>query len=210
MAAAPKGGSFSFLLTMMLAIVVYSIPALRDGIGAAMDMILGPIVQGTDISWLVVILVLSVVTGLYSSLLQKYTIDYEKMQRVQTRMRDFQKEFREAQLSGDEKKIKKINEKRDKMMQEQLEMSQEQFKPMSYIMVITVPIFLWLLYVVSVTRGVIVGTYPYDMGSIVFPYIGIVNFVDVAFLLPSWILWYMLCSLTLSQVIRKTLNIGGL
>jgi uncharacterized membrane protein (DUF106 family) len=208
--AAPKGGSFSFLITMMLAIVVYSIPALRDGIGAAMDMILGPIVQGEGISWLIVILVLSSVTGLYSSLLQKYTIDYEKMQRVQKKMRDFQKDFREAQLSGDEKKIKKINEKRDKMMQEQLEMSQEQFKPMSYIMVITVPIFLWLLYVVSVTRGDIVGTYPYDMGAIVFPYIGIVNFVDVAFLLPSWILWYMLCSLTLSQVIRKTLNIGGL
>lgn len=194
----------------MLAIVVYSIPALRDGIGAAMDMILGPIVQGTDISWLIVILVLSAVTGLYSSLLQKYTIDYEKMQRVQNKMREFQKEFREAQLSGDEKKIKKINEKRDKMMQEQLEMSQEQFKPMSYIMVITVPIFLWLLYVVSVTRGDIVGTYPYDMGAIVFPYLGIVDFVDAAFLLPSWILWYMLCSLTLSQVIRKTLNIGGL
>ncbi|HDR73389.1 MAG TPA: DUF106 domain-containing protein [Methanoculleus sp.] len=208
--AAPKGGSFSFLLTMMLAIVVYSIPALRDGIGAAMDMILGPIVGGGDVPWLIVILVLSGITGLYSSLLQKYTIDYEKMQRVQAKMRVFQKEFREAQLSGDEKRIKKLNEKRDKMMQEQLEMSQEQFKPMSYIMVVTIPIFLWLLYVVSVTRGEIAGTYAYDMGAIVFPYLGIVNFVDVAFLLPSWILWYMLCSLMLTQVIRKTLNIGGI
>jgi uncharacterized membrane protein (DUF106 family) len=210
MAAAPKGGSFSFLITMMLAIVVYSIPALRNGIGAAMDMILGPVVLWSALPWLIVILALSVVTGLYSSLLQKYTIDYEKMQRVQKKMREFQKDFREAQLSGDEKRIKKINEKRDKMMQEQLEMSQAQFKPMSYIMVITVPIFLWLLYVVSVTKGDLVGTHVYDMGAIVFPYLGIVNFVDVAFLLPAWILWYMLCSLTLSQVIRKTLNIGGL
>jgi uncharacterized membrane protein (DUF106 family) len=27
---------------------------------------------------------------------------------------------------------------------------------------------------------------------------------------PIWILWYMLCSLAISQVIRKSLNIGGL
>ncbi|HQC00072.1 MAG TPA: EMC3/TMCO1 family protein, partial [Methanospirillum sp.] len=27
---------------------------------------------------------------------------------------------------------------------------------------------------------------------------------------PAWIIWYMLCSITLSQVIRKALDIGGL
>ncbi|HJK61155.1 MAG TPA: EMC3/TMCO1 family protein, partial [Methanocorpusculum sp.] len=27
---------------------------------------------------------------------------------------------------------------------------------------------------------------------------------------PLWILWYMLCSITVSQVIRKALNIGGM
>jgi uncharacterized membrane protein (DUF106 family) len=218
MSTAKRGGSFSFLIVMVVAMVVYSIPALRDGIGAAMNGIMNPLVSGITglypeypgIAWMVIILVLASVTGLYSSLLQKYTIDYEKMRAVQERMKEFQKIYREVQLSGDEKKLKKLNEKRDKMMQDQLQMSQEQFKPMSYIMVITVPIFLWLLYVVNVNRGILEGVY-YDLGSIAFPYWGEIQFADpTPFFLPAWILWYMICSLTLSQVIRKTLNIGGI
>ncbi|MBN2735285.1 MAG: DUF106 domain-containing protein [Methanomicrobiaceae archaeon] len=193
------GGMFTFLIIMVLVMVVYSVPFLRSGIANAADMILGPLHSILGVSWPVMILFLAVITGCYSSLLQKYTIDYEKMQRVQKKMRDFQKEFREAQLSGDEKKVRKLNEKRDKMMQEQLEMSQEQFKPLGWIMIITIPIFLWLLDMAPV------------MGNIVFPFMGEVNLADAtALFLPAWILWYMLCSLTLSQVIRKTLDIGGL
>ena len=61
-------------------------------------------------------------------------------------MKEFQAEYREAQLSQDEKKIKKMDAKKDRVMREQLEMSQQQFKPMAYILVLTVPIFFWLLF----------------------------------------------------------------
>ena len=64
---------------------------------------------------------------------------------VQDRMKAFQKEYREAMLSQDEKRIKKLDTKKDRMMKEQLELSQQQFKPMAYILVLTVPIFFWLL-----------------------------------------------------------------
>lgn len=196
-------GQYSFFIVMIFAMVIYSIESIRVGIGSAMNALFSPLIQAPDgsymTSWLVIILALAAATGVYSSLLQKYTIDYEKMQGVQKKMKVFQQEFREAQLAGDEKKIKKLTEKRDKMMGEQLEMSQEQFKPMSYIMVITVPIFMWLLFKVP------------DMGSVIFPFWGLVDFADpTPVFLPVWIFWYMLCSLTLSQVIRKTLNIGGL
>jgi len=192
------GGTFSFFLVMILAMVAYSVPFIRDGIGSATATILDPLFSALGFSWVIIILVLSAITGCYSSLLQKYTIDYDKMQAVQEKMKEFQKIYREAQLAGDEKKLKKLNDKRDKMMQDQLAMSQEQFKPMVWIMIITVPIFLWLLYKKA------------EMGVVTFPYLGTVNLIDPAFFLPGWILWYMICSLTLSQVIRKTLNIGGL
>ena len=126
------------------------------------------------------------------------------MQAVQKKMKEFQKEFREAQLSGDEKKLKKMEGKREKMMQDQMEMSQEQFKPMGYILIITVPIFLWLLYVMDPQFG-------YTMGAVTFPFWGAINFADpTPLLLPAWIVWYMICSLALSQVIRKALDIGGM
>ncbi|MBP2133146.1 uncharacterized membrane protein (DUF106 family) [Methanomicrobium sp. W14] len=197
--AGSSGGMFTFLIIMVLVMVVYSVPFLRNAIADIAGLLLNPLHEILGVGWPVMILVLAAITGCYSSLLQKYTIDYEKMQRVQKKMRDFQKEFREAQLSGDEKKMRKLNEKRDKMMQEQLAMSQEQFKPLGWIMIITIPIFLWLLQMAP------------SMGTIVFPFMGELNLTDPTFIfMPAWIVWYMLCSLTLSQVIRKTLDIGGL
>ncbi|MBN1431360.1 MAG: DUF106 domain-containing protein [Methanomicrobiaceae archaeon] len=192
------GGMFTFLIIMVVVMIIYSVQTLRDGVAAGAGVILEPINNLLGFNWLITILVLAAITGCYSSLLQKYTIDYEKMQRVQKNMREFQKEFREIQLSGDEKKIRKMKDKQQKMMQDQLEMSQEQFKPMGWIMIITIPIFLWLL-----------SKAP-DMGEVTFPLGGTMNLGDPLLILPAWIIWYMLCSLALSQVIRKTLDIGGL
>ena len=85
-------------------------------------------------------------------------------------------------------------------MKEQLEMSQQQFKPMAYILVVSVPMFFWLLF-----RLGRINT------TITFPYVGTIGLQDAAvWIIPAWILWYMICSITLSQVIRKALNIGGL
>lgn len=198
---AKAGGTSTFLIVMVLVMVIYSVQPIRDGIGAAMDVILAPLPSLLG-SWLLVILVLAAVTGSYSSLLQKYTIDYAKMQRVQKKVNEFQKVFREAQLAGDEKKLKKLKDRQDKLMQEQLEMSQEQFKPMSWILLITVPLFLWMLYSINVA-----GVDAY----IVFPYWGkLALSAGTPLIFPAWLIWYSLCSLTLTQVIRKTLNIGGL
>ena len=121
------------------------------------------------------------------------------MTESQERMKEFQKEYREAQLSQDEKRIKKLDAKRDRVMKEQLEMSQQQFKPMAYILVLTVPIFFWLLFRLSEVHT-----------TITMPYLGTHNLTDAALcIIPAWIFWYMICSITLSQVIRKSLNIGG-
>ncbi|WP_245618609.1 DUF106 domain-containing protein [Methanogenium cariaci] len=160
--------------------------------------------------WVVMILILASITGCYSSLLQKYTIDYEKMQAVQAKMKEFQKIYREAQLAGDEKQLKKLNDKRARMMEEQMAMSQEQFKPMGWILIVTVPIFIWMLWTISRMQAA------FDLGTIVamptitFPYLGEIGLNAISFFLPAWILWYMICSICLSQVIRKALNIGGL
>jgi uncharacterized membrane protein (DUF106 family) len=189
--------TFGFMFLMMW---VYTVEWLRVGVGRGMDNFFAPVVVGFGIPFYILILILSALTGLYSSIVQKYTIDYEKMTEVQERMKEFQTEYREAQLSQDEKKIKKMEAKKDRVMREQLEMSQNQFKPMAYILVLTVPIFFWLLFRLSQVTS-----------TITFPYAGTVGLHNPAvWIIPAWILWYMICSITLSQVIRKSLNIGGL
>jgi uncharacterized membrane protein (DUF106 family) len=194
-----KYGGYIALLVALLMMLAYSVPAIRDGVGSAIDLIFGPLVDLFGIPFYVLIIILATLTALYSSLIQKYTIDYEHMQDVQARMKDFQKEYREAQLSQDEKRIKKLDTKKDRLMKEQLEMSQQQFKPMAYILVITVPIFFWLLYRLNGINT-----------TITMPFFGQLALTEAIWILPSWILWYMLCSLTISQVARKSLNIGGI
>lgn len=193
-----KYGGYIALVVAMLLIFSYSIPAIREGVGGSINLVFGPLAN--LVPFYILIVILSTITALYSSIIQKYTIDYERMQEVQARMKVFQKEYREAQLSGDEKRLKKMNVKKDRMMKEQMEMSQNQFKPMAYIMIITVPIFFWLIYRLNSSEG-----------EIIMPFFGLHSMTDfILGPLPAWILWYMICSLTISQVVRKSLNIGGI
>ncbi|NMA09484.1 MAG: DUF106 domain-containing protein [Methanomicrobiales archaeon] len=201
-----KHGPTIALLFTMLVMLSYGIEWIRVTVGLAMDAVLGPFIDTLGVPFFVMILILSSITGLYSSLVQKYTIDYEKMQETQAKMKVFQKEFREAQLSGDEKKVKKLQGKQERMMQDQLDLSRQQFTPMAIILVLSVPIFFWLL-----LRLPEVGTPVAIASGIVMPFFGAVSLSEMAFwIVPAWILWYMICSLTVSQVIRKSLNIGGL
>jgi uncharacterized membrane protein (DUF106 family) len=193
-----KYGLYIALLLMMLMMFSYSIAWLRVGVGQSIDLVLAPLVENFKIPFFILIVILSAFTGLYSSLIQKYTIDYDRMTEVQERMKEFQKEYREAQLSQDEKKIKKLDAKRDKVMKEQLELSQQQFKPMAFILVLTVPIFFWLLFRLN------------QVNTITLPYYGTQSLTaPVLWVIPAWMVWYFICSIALSQVIRKSLNIGG-
>jgi len=195
-----KYGMYIAILFMFVMMFSYSIEWLRVGVGQAIDTVVSPLVDAFNIPFYVLIISLSALSGLYASIIQKYTIDYDKMTEVQARMKEFQTEYREAQLSQDEKKIKKLEAKKDRVMREQMEMSQQQFKPMAYILVVSVPIFFWLLFRLNQVKS-----------TITFPYFGTVGLQDAAiWIIPAWILWYMICSITLSQVIRKSLNIGGL
>jgi uncharacterized membrane protein (DUF106 family) len=185
---------------MLLVMWAYTVEWLKTGVGQAIDGVFAPLINDFGTPFYILIVILSAFTGLYSSIIQKYTIDYSKMTETQERMKDFQTEYREATLSQDEKKIKKLEAKKDRLMKEQMEMSQQQFKPMIYIMVLTIPIFFWLLYRLAQTTS-----------TITLPYYGMHALTDpIIWVIPAWILWYMICSITISQVIRKALNIGGL
>ncbi|HVN73170.1 MAG TPA: EMC3/TMCO1 family protein [Methanoregula sp.] len=195
-----KNGIWFALGFMLLMMYSYSVSWLRADIGSGMDAIFSPLVDQFRIPFYILIVILSALTGLYTSIIYKYTLDYEKMTETQERFKEFQTEYREAQLSQDEKKIRKLEAKKERLMREQLEMSQQQFKPMPYILVLTVPIFFWLLFRLNEIHT-----------TITLPYTGTLELhAPAIWIIPAWMLWYFICSISLSQVIRKSLNIGGL
>ena len=171
----------------------------RHSLGMMMNELLGPL---TVLPIHIVMLVLSTITGLFVSVIQKYTINWEASKRTQEQMKVFQKEFREAQLSRNKRKLKKLEGQRAEMMKMQSEMMKQQFKPMAYTMLITLPIFGWLYHLIFTLQ---------PEATIILPFYGIKILATdrVLRFVPAWLFWYFICSLSISQVVRKVLNIGA-
>ncbi len=188
--------------------MLYGWQEARQVIAGIVNIVIGPF-AALGLPFFALVLILATITGFYSSLIQKYTIDYEKMAENQAKTKEFQAKFREAQLSGDEKLIKKMQARQQAMMADQMDMSKSQFKPMAYILVLTVPIFFWLIEHIPTEAQMLAD--PSLSTAIVIPFAGLSTYLEVYLgFFPLWILWYMLCSLVMSQIIRKSLNIGGM
>ena len=207
-----KYGMFIALAAMVGIMLLYQWEWARQTIAGLVDIIIGPFVA-MGLPFFALLLILATITGFYSSLIQKYTIDYEKMAEVQDKLKDFNVKFREAQMSGDERLIKKMQARQQAILNEQMQMTQQQFTPMIYIMIVTIPIFFWIYEKIRAMpmSGEVTAAIADLSNSIVIPFAGLSSYFDVyLWIFPLWLIWYLLCSLCMTQIIRKALNIGGL
>ncbi len=207
-----KYGMFIALAAMVGIMLLYQWEWARQTIAGLVDIIIGPFVV-MGLPFFALLLILATITGFYSSLIQKYTIDYEKMAEVQDKLKDFNVKFREAQMSGDERLIKKMQARQQAILNEQMQMTQQQFTPMIYIMIVTIPIFFWIYEKIRAMpmSGEVTAAIADLSNSIVIPFAGLSSYFDVyLWIFPLWLLWYLLCSLCMTQIIRKALNIGGM
>jgi uncharacterized membrane protein (DUF106 family) len=174
-------------------------PGLRNVIAHLLDTFLEPLV--TILPLHMIIFILAAITGLYASLIQKYTMDWSLMRRIQERTKAMQKEFKQAQLANNSAKMKKLQDQQAEMMGDQMEMMKQQFKPMFYISIISIPLFFWVYLVISQHPG----------ASMVFPFWGEQRLNGVLWgPFQYWLFWYFMCSIPVSQMTRKALNIGGM
>jgi uncharacterized membrane protein (DUF106 family) len=171
---------------------------LRHMLGVAMGYLLGWMPDLFPFG--VVLFILAAITGLYASLIQKYTMDWEFMRSQQEKMTRVQRDLKEAQLSGDQAKMQRLQQEQMKMVSEQGKMMQMQFKPMLYIGIISIPLFMWAyLYI---------GQHTVTMN---FPFWGTRPITAVALgPIVYWYYWYFVCSIPVSQIIRKALDIGSM
>lgn len=269
---------------LMLGIMIF--PNLREIIGDLVGFFLNPVLESLPLH--MIIFILASITGLYAAIVQKYTMDWELMRRVQERMKAMQQEFKQAQVANNPQKMKKIEAQRAEMMSEQLEMTKQQFKPMLYISIISIPLFFWAFTIVTppnfswddvsaddngklvdflektvgaewakmasieksdggnvitVSDGINLisltlneektkvslrddsgstqefevkmeggKTNAYAKGaSMVFPFWGEKELNDNLWgPFQYWLFWYFICSIPISQMTRKSLNIGGM
>ncbi|SFR55300.1 DUF106 domain-containing protein [Halogeometricum limi] len=181
----------------------YGWKPLRDIIGNGMDLLLGPL---TDIlPFYAVVMVIALATGLYSTLLQANLMDMEKMGKYQERMKDIQRRQKEAREAGDDDALDAIQQEQMEAMGDQMGMFKEQFRPMVWIMFLTIPAFLWMYWAIGVGGN---ADAAYALEPVVLPLVGSVQWTEgVIGPMQAWIVWYFLCSMGFTQIIRKSLNI---
>jgi uncharacterized membrane protein (DUF106 family) len=176
---------------------------LRHGIGLVMNSVLGWL--PAILPFHVVLFILAAVTGLYASLIQKYTMDWDFMREQQDKMRSIQRDMKEAQLSGDNARLQKVQAEQMKMMSDQGKMMQMQFKPMLYIGIISIPLFMWAYWWLTPDLSGIA------ILSMVFPFWGEQEITfTVLGPIVYWFYWYFVCSMPVSTIIRKALDIGAM
>ena len=180
----------------------YTFSAVRDPLASTLDIALGPLLD--LLPFFAVVMVLALFTGMYSTLLQSNLMDMEVMGAYQSRMKEIQERRKEAKKRGDDEELERIQDEQMDAMADNLGMFKEQFRPMVWIMVLTIPVFLWMYWAVGF-RG---GTAHYELTTIVMPMAGEVEWTE-SLLGPiqTWIVWYFVCSMCFTQILRKALNI---
>jgi len=187
------------LFTLLL-FVGYAYEPVRSVIGGTVNVVLGPI--DAMLPFYLVIMILALVTGLYSSLLRVGLMDTEKMGKYQARMKEMSEKRKEAKEAGDDEKMDELQEQQMEMMGDQVGMMKEQFRPMVWIMFLTIPAFLWLYWRVWDGNGA-------ALGEMVVPLAGEVTWTTgIVGPMQMWIVWYFLCSMAFNQIIQKGLNIS--
>ena len=180
----------------------YTFSEVRDPLASTLDVAFGPLME--LLPFFAVVMVLALFTGMYSTLLQSNLMNMEVMGAYQERMKEIQDRRKEAKERGDDEALEEIQEEQMEAMADNLGMFKEQFRPMVWIMVLTIPVFLWMYWAIGFrgSEGV------YDTATIVFPFAGEREWTyGLLGPIQVWIVWYFLCSMAFTQVIRKSLNI---
>jgi uncharacterized membrane protein (DUF106 family) len=187
------------------AFVGYAVNPVRNAIAGAIDIVLGPLLN--VVPFYAVIMAVALATGLYSTLLRAGLMDMEKMSMYQDRMKDIQERRKEAKERDDDEALDAIQEEQMDAMGDQLGMFKEQFRPMVWIMFLTIPAFLWMFWVIGYRGSE--SAYPEIAAQeLVVPLAGTVTW-DTGIVGPiqMWIVWYFLCSMAFTQLVQKSLNI---
>ena len=188
----------------LLLMAGYYFDPIRSVVGGIVDVVLGPL--DAALPFYAVILSISLVTGLYSSILQANMVDQDKVAAYQEKFQALQEREKEAKERGDDAAVDRIQEERMDAMGDQMNMMKENFRPMAWITLLTIPAFLWMYWMIGTRGGAghLVGLEQ----TVVMPFTGEITWKNGSIgPIPAWIAFYFLCSMGFTQVMRKALDL---
>jgi uncharacterized membrane protein (DUF106 family) len=187
-------------LGVLLLFLAYSQRGLRDVIaGDGINLVIGPL--NDLLPFHIVVLILALATGLWTAVLQDNMMNTDVMSDYQETQQEFKEKIDAAKERGDDERVKELRQ--EQMEEMDLGVFKAQFRPMVWIMLLTIPVFLWIYWMVLDGHVIESGT------AMVLPLVGEVATWQTAVLGPIqlWLVWYFVCSLSFSQIMRKALNV---
>lgn len=132
----------------------YQIPAIKTTVASAVNVVLGPAVSVLPFSVLVTLLAITV--AVISSVARKRLVDQEQVDRQKKRIQTVKDRLDEAKERGDDAAVDRLSERQEEMMRSQLGVIVHSLRPMAWTLWLTVPLFLWVSWVV-VAPGFAIG-----------------------------------------------------
>jgi len=195
-----KAAQGSQLLTMMLVMFVmmfiFADPNISALIAVTLDSAFYPLIGfGGSCPVLTIILAGILVVSL-SSFFNNLFADWKKMGEMQELSRAFQKEVTAARKEGNTNRVNKLMKMQPEIMKKQTEAQSGMMKPMIFLFIFIVPIFMWLRYFLG-GLSYYYFTAPWANGGLLY---------YKPFLMQSWLWIYMMFSMVVGQIIRQGLK----
>lgn len=176
----------------------YVYPPVLNGFGSLFNRVFG--VLDVHLPFFVVVAVLAVLSGVYSAKVHTMSSNGGLDTSNKSRMKKLNKQRIEAEAAGDEERLQEIYNKQGEVMSEEFESLKQQFKPFIWVMVGSMPVFIWVYW--KVTTGNIAA----GEGSLVLPIVGASEWGSNVLLLDTWLVWYFLCSVTANMLTRRVIR----
>jgi len=197
---------FFIVLGAMFFIGIF-FPSFRIELAEAVSPILDPLLC---LPIHVVIFLLAAFTAIYSTLIQKFTVDYKRMREIHQKVMEFQKKYMKAVKENNQFLIKQLEKQKDEINALQAELMTTNFRSMFYTVVVTIPIWVWLWYrIYNIAKYGYHGLYSgVSKFMVTVPFKGLIHVSDPVIIIPWWLFWYLLCSFFIGQIIKKVVKLG--
>lgn len=184
------------MLLMFIMLFIFGDPNISAAIVAAMDTVFYPLIGFNGNYPILTLIFAGFIVVFLSSFFQNLFTDWKKMGESQEITRAFQKELAKARKEGNTNKVNKLMKMQPEIMKRQTEASSGMMKPMFFLFIFIVPIFMWL-------RSFL-GSLPHYYFTV--PWDVTVSLFDRPFLWQTWLWLYFIFSMVVGQVIRQGLK----
>ena len=180
------------MLLMFIMMFIFADPNISSWIALSLNSVFYPLIGFEGSSPVLTIILAGVIVVFLSSFFHNLFTDWKKMGEMQEISRAFQKELSAARKAGNTNRVNKLMKRQPEIMKKQTEAQSGMMKPMIFLFIFIVPIFMWLRYFLG-GLSYYYFTVPWSNGVLLF---------YKPFLMQSWLWIYMIFSMVIGQIIR--------